>query len=178
SHLPSASLTENRNVPASIKPMPAKVPRATPVADSGKDVIPRSCNGFGPGLSRPSSGCSVSSRGRKIIRVVFSPYIKYDVRLAMAWTVVYLSDVVRAEVEALAPELRSKFQRIVELIKAKGLEQVRQPYVKHIEGKLWEMRMIGRDNIARAIYMTASGQRVVVLHAFIKKTDRTPPVAL
>ena len=96
----------------------------------------------------------------------------------MAWTVVYLSDVVRAEVEALAPELRSKFQRIVELIKAKGLEQVRQPYVKHIEGKLWEMRMVGRDNIARAIYVTASGQRVVVLHAFIKKTARTPRAAL
>ena len=94
----------------------------------------------------------------------------------MAWTVVYLNDVVRAEVEALAPDLRSKFH--AELIKAKGLEQVREPYVKPIEGKLWEMRMIGRDNIARAIYMTASGQRVVVLHAFIKKTDRTPRVAL
>jgi len=96
----------------------------------------------------------------------------------MTWTVVYLNNVVRAEVEALSPDLRSKFQRIVELMKAKGLEQVREPYVKHIEGKLWEMRMIGRDNIARAIYITASGQRVVVLHAFVKKTERTPRGAL
>jgi phage-related protein len=96
----------------------------------------------------------------------------------MTWTVVYLNNVVRAEVEALSPDLRSKFQRIVELMKAKGLEQVREPYVKHIEGKLWEMRMIGRDNIARAIYITASGQRVVVLHVFIKKTERTPRGAL
>jgi len=81
-------------------------------------------------------------------------------------------------VEALAPDLRSKFQRIAELIKAKGLEQVREPYVKHIEGKLWEMRMVGRYNISRAIYVTASGQCVVVLHAFIKKTARTPRAAL
>ena len=55
----------------------------------------------------------------------------------MAWTVVYLNDAVQAEVKALSSDLRSKFQRIVELMKAKGLEQVREPYVKHLEGKLW-----------------------------------------
>ena len=96
----------------------------------------------------------------------------------MEWTVVYLNDDVRAEVEALAVDLRSKFQRIVELVRSKGLEQVREPYIKHLEGKLWEMRLIGRDNIARVIYVAASGRRVVVLHVFIKKSDRTPRRAL
>jgi phage-related protein len=38
--------------------------------------------------------------------------------------------------------------------------------------------MIGRDNIARSIYMTASGRRVVVLHTFVKKQDKTPRRAL
>ena len=51
---------------------------------------------------------------------------------------------------------------------------MREPHVKHLEGRLWEMRMIGRDGIARAIYVTASGMRVVVVRAFIKKTQRTP----
>jgi|SRR5882757_45125 len=51
-------------------------------------------------------------------------------------------------------------------------------YVKHLEDKLWEMRMVGRDGIARAIYVTASGQRIVVLHAFVKKTEKTPRRAL
>ena len=96
----------------------------------------------------------------------------------MQWTVVYLNDEVRAEVEALAMDLRSKFQRIVEMIRSKGLEQVREPYIKHLDDKLWEMRLIGRDNIARVIYVTASGRRVIVLHAFIKKTDKTPQRAL
>src|SRR5882757_45124 len=45
----------------------------------------------------------------------------------MAWTVVYLYSSVQAEVEALSADLRSKFQRIVELVRAKGLEQVREP---------------------------------------------------
>jgi len=46
--------------------------------------------------------------------------------------------------------------------------------VKHLRGPLWEMRMTGRDGIARAIYVAASGQRVVVVCAFVKKTQRTP----
>jgi phage-related protein len=40
------------------------------------------------------------------------------------------------------------------------------------------MRMKGRDGIARAIYITAIGERVVVLHAFDKKTQKTPARAI
>ena len=38
--------------------------------------------------------------------------------------------------------------------------------------------MKGKDGIARAIYVTAKGERVVVLHAFVKKTQKTPQAAL
>ena len=47
--------------------------------------------------------------------------------------------------------------------------------MKHLEGKLWELRMIGRDGISRAIYVTAAGRKVVVVRVFIKKTQNTPP---
>jgi phage-related protein len=40
------------------------------------------------------------------------------------------------------------------------------------------MRMKGRDGIARAIYVTAKGERGVVLHAFIQKTQKTSQRAL
>jgi phage-related protein len=40
------------------------------------------------------------------------------------------------------------------------------------------MRMKGRDGIARAVFVTAVGERVVVVHAFEKKTQRTPLRAL
>ena len=46
--------------------------------------------------------------------------------------------------------------------------------MKHLEGALWEMRMKGRDGIARAVYVTANAQRVVVVHVFQKKTQKTP----
>ena len=46
------------------------------------------------------------------------------------------------------------------LIEQKGLERVGEPHVKHIEGRLWEMRMTGKSGISRAIYVTAVSQRV------------------
>jgi phage-related protein len=46
--------------------------------------------------------------------------------------------------------------------------------VKHLEGKLWELRLTGRDGIALALYITAIGRRVVVVRAFVKKTQKTP----
>jgi phage-related protein len=55
---------------------------------------------------------------------------------------------------------------------------VHEPHVKHLEGKLWEMRMKGRDGIARAIYVVDTGERVVVVHAFVKKTQKTSRNAL
>ena len=55
-----------------------------------------------------------------------------------------------------------------------GLESLREPHVKHLEGKLWELRLTGRDGIARALYVTAIGRRMVVVRAFVKKTQKTP----
>ena len=69
---------------------------------------------------------------------------------------------------------RGSIDTIVELIEKHGLTRVREPYVKHLEGKLWEMRMMGKDGIARAIYVTKSGQRVVVVRVFTKKSQKTP----
>jgi phage-related protein len=40
------------------------------------------------------------------------------------------------------------------------------------------MRLTGAIGIGRAIYAAASGQRLVILHAFVKKTQKTPPRAI
>jgi phage-related protein len=68
----------------------------------------------------------------------------------------------------------ASFLRISRLIASEGLQQVREPYVKHLEGQLWEMRLRGRDGIARAVYVTTTGRRVVVVRVFVKKTQKTP----
>ena len=64
----------------------------------------------------------------------------------MTWVVELLNDLVRT-----ALDMRAWFRRIVELIQSYGLELVREPHIKHLEGHLWEMRMKGADGISRAI---------------------------
>ena len=92
----------------------------------------------------------------------------------MPWRVEFLDDAVVGELEALPLDIRASFLRISRLIESEGIHQIREPYVKHLEGPVWEMRMKGRDGIARAAYVTAAGQRVVVVRVFTKKTQRTP----
>ena len=92
----------------------------------------------------------------------------------MSWTVGFFSDAALAEVRALPQDMRTKFERIVNMIEAHGLERMREPYVKHVEGKLWEMRLIGSDGIARSLYVTASGRRIVIHRTFVKKTQKAP----
>lgn len=92
----------------------------------------------------------------------------------MAWSVEFLNDEVARELAAQPADIRARFARIVGLIESHGVDRVHEPYVKPIAGKLWEMRMKGKDGIARAFYVTAKGQRVVVLRVFTKKSQKTP----
>ena len=96
----------------------------------------------------------------------------------MIWTVEILNEAVEAELLGLPSDMQAAFARLAERIMAVGLERVREPHVKHLDGKLWEMRLTGRDGIARAIYVTATGRRIIVLHAFVKKTQKTPKATL
>ena len=92
----------------------------------------------------------------------------------MEWRVEILNETVEGELLALPDDRQAQFVRIGRHIRQAGLQAVRVPYVKHLEGKLWKIRMTGRDGIARALYVAALGRRVVVVRVFIKKTQKTP----
>lgn len=92
----------------------------------------------------------------------------------MAWRVEILNETVAAEIAALPADMQARFLRFAERIASAGLQGLGEPHVKHLEGKLWELRLTGRDGTARALYVTAIGQRVIVVRAFVKKTLKTP----
>ena len=92
----------------------------------------------------------------------------------MGWTVETLNETVDAEVEALPEDMRARLARVARLMEDNGLERVGEPHVRHMEGRLWEMRLRGRSGIARALYVTAVGHRVVIVRVFVKKTEKTP----
>ena len=85
-----------------------------------------------------------------------------------------LNDTVDGELADLPEEMQARFVRVAELITAVGLPNVREPHVKHVRDSIWEIRLKGAAGIARALYVTATGKRVVVVRVFAKKTPKTP----
>ena len=93
---------------------------------------------------------------------------------ASGWTVDFLTHVVFREMGRQERDIRANFEEITKIIEDEGLEYVSKKYVKRVHDKLWEMRLRGRQTIARALYLTVTGNRVMVCRVFTKKTQRTP----
>jgi phage-related protein len=86
-----------------------------------------------------------------------------------------LNALVDEEIAVLPADMRARLVRLTELVEQIGFEALPRGSVKHLEDRLWELRMTGRDGISRAMYVTATGRRVVILRVFLKKTPKTPP---
>jgi phage-related protein len=70
--------------------------------------------------------------------------------------------------------MQARLGRMADVIRIGGLLQLPRHWIKPLGNKLWEMRFTGKDGIARAIYVTASGQRIVIVRIFVKKSEKTP----
>jgi len=92
----------------------------------------------------------------------------------MMWSVETLNAVVDAEIERLPVDMRARLVRFSQIISSVGLDRLPSEAVKHLEGKLWELRIRGSAGISRAIYVTAVGKRVVIVRVFVKKSQKTP----
>lgn len=83
-----------------------------------------------------------------------------------------------AELKNLPADMRARFLHIAELLESFGPMKVGMPHIRPLESKLWEMRMQGKDGIARAVYAAIQGRTLLVLHVFVKKTQTTPRAAI
>ena len=94
------------------------------------------------------------------------------------WAVEVLNQTVEAELLALPKDMQARFLRISELLESFGPQHVGMPHVRPLGEKLWEMRLTGSAGIGRALYTAASARRLIVLHAFVKKTQKIPQPAI
>jgi phage-related protein len=94
------------------------------------------------------------------------------------WIIKFINSTAEKEIKNLSAELQADFLHISELLIEFGPSNVGIPHTKAVEGKLWEIRLRGKDNIARSIYYLASEKQIVILHSFIKKTQKTPLSAI
>lgn len=91
----------------------------------------------------------------------------------MACTFCYYSPKVAAAIDAWPVGIRASFLRILETMAIHGPD-IGMPHTRAMGAGLFEIRAKGREGIARAFYCTEVGGRVVILHAIVKKTDKTP----
>ncbi len=91
------------------------------------------------------------------------------------WTVLY-DERLEGWLDGIPPDIKAKILHIVDMLAEYGPYNVREPYIKPVKGykKLFELRAKGKDGIARVFYFTFTGQRIILLHGFIKKTAKTP----
>ena len=92
--------------------------------------------------------------------------------------VVKIHALAEPELQALPADMRARFLHIAELLETFGPQKVGMPHIRPLEGKLWEMRMQGKDGIARAVYAAIHGRTLLVLHVFVEKTRTTPRTAI
>lgn len=90
------------------------------------------------------------------------------------WRVEFLNDTAEAEFDQLPTEIKAKIVRISQLIEQVGLLSVKEPYVRHVHDKIWEIRARAKEKLARSLYTTVTGKRVIILRTFVKKTRKTP----
>lgn len=79
--------------------------------------------------------------------------------------------------DSLTPKHHAKAIHEIEVLADFGRE-LREPYVKHIDGELWELRIKFASDISRIFYFTWNSETIVLLHGFIKKTQKTPPAEI
>lgn len=76
--------------------------------------------------------------------------------------------------DSLPNNMSAKTLRTIDLLASAGTA-LKEPYVKHIEGPIWELRTQFGNDITRVFYFASCGNRFVLLHGFLKKTQKTPP---
>lgn len=91
----------------------------------------------------------------------------------MSFQIEYFHERILAEIESWPVEVLADYARLLELLAEHG-PSLRLPHSRAFGGGLFELRPRGRSGIGRAFYCFLVGKRVVILHAFIKKTQQTP----
>jgi len=91
----------------------------------------------------------------------------------MSWSIEYYNPKLEKEVLKLPDGLLARYFHLTDLMLEFG-SNLGMPHTKAIDNGLFELRVKGREGIARVFYCTRVGRRIVMLHVFVKKTQRTP----
>lgn len=93
--------------------------------------------------------------------------------MANEWSIEFFSPRVKAEILAMPAGLLARFVRYAERLEIFGPD-LGMPHTRAMGRGLFELRLRASEGISRVFYCVVSSRRIVMLHVFIKKTERTP----
>lgn len=70
-------------------------------------------------------------------------------------------------------KMRAKLVGLLEILQEKGNE-LREPYSKHLEDGIFEIRCKVGNNITRVLYFFYYNGKIILTNGFIKKTQKAP----
>jgi len=92
----------------------------------------------------------------------------------MTWTITYYDNSVQDEILAMPAGFLGRYLRYSDRMVVHGPD-LGMPHTRAMGDGLFELRLKAAEGIARVFYCTIVGRKIVMLHQFIKKTDKTPP---
>ena len=95
----------------------------------------------------------------------------------MDYSIEYFDDSVYEQILELPDTLAARYVVLTRRMVALG-PNLGEPHTKAFGGGLFELRLKGVEGIARVFYCTVVGRRIVMLHSFVKKSQKTPPTEL
>jgi len=99
---------------------------------------------------------------------------KYAIRSFMNWTITYYSESVQNEILAMPAGFLARFLKYTDRMELYGPD-LGMPHTRSMGEGLFELRLKAAEGIDRVFYCTMIGKRIVMLHQFTKKTEKTPP---
>lgn len=96
---------------------------------------------------------------------------------AVSYSIHYYSEAVQAVILDLPATLQARYIGLTDRMRMVDAN-LGEPHTKAMGDGLFELRLMGAEGIARVMYCTLSGRRIVILHGFIKKTQKTPRAEL
>jgi phage-related protein len=92
----------------------------------------------------------------------------------MSWTIIYFSESVQQEILTMPAGFLARYLRYTDRMELFGPD-LGMPHTRATGDGLFELRLNAAEGIARVFYCTIVGKKIMVLHQFTKKTDKTPP---
>jgi len=96
----------------------------------------------------------------------------------MGWVIDYYRDAkgnepVKEFLNYLSLSAKVKMMRFIEFLAERGV-LLKEPHTRQVKGKIRELRVKDPQGAIRILYFAYTGKRFILLHGFIKKTDKTP----